>query len=279
VSANAEKTFWILGPRPLAAAYREALTAFPEVSVALCGSPGSPRDTAGLAPPDCAIVGDVPGGIQHCLRLLMAGADLLVEPPVGLERGAAEALASAAEISNRTLLTGGARRFAPAWERAEHALAGSEIGRLRGLRAFAVPKDSSAHDRAATIASTLHTFERLGGPLEELRLEPATLVLETRHRSGVCGVVHLAAQDEPDRAGVVCQGEAGELWIGEGQVVLRRRGCVRVLGAGFAAPDVTAAAVRTLLRRRAQPFAEDDGVLQLARAHDALASGGSWRPA
>jgi predicted dehydrogenase len=195
--------------------------------------------------PELAVVGGPPGSlVDELARLLGAGVDVLVEPPVAADALDADALESLAERLGRTLVTAAPLRHAHALRLARRAVERGLCGPPVALELNLALKDHPE-------VHALDAAELLAGPIERVRMFGEG-ELWTEHARGGLRARTLRELD-PARPAVRCVGERGSIEVGSTATSLLRDGGRRVLGPGLCPWEARRAVLDDFLARRRDP--------------------------
>jgi predicted dehydrogenase len=290
MSALVEKHLAMVGASRAAEAYLEILPEFPELEAVWLVEPDPMRaDRPEFQPlrryasvttmlsaraiPDVALVCTPPGCHSADISaLLLAGVDVIVEPPLATLPLEAEDLLELAERAGRELTTATPMRLSPALCAARAAICTGGIGKLRFLEVTLGEKlDPTASWRSDPARSgggvwmqmgphALDAAIQLAGPVQRIRMlelqaDPGAaveeeVVVETDHGDGLIGQLRLSWRDETTHPVARCVGSSGELRVGHSQTILSCGGREGPLGAGYDPREARKALLIEHLRRR-----------------------------
>lgn len=247
------------------------------------------------ARPELALVCTPPAShLEIAERLLAAGIDLLLEPPLATTPEEAARIGATALRRGRSAATVARFRAARAVAEARRAIEAGRIGRLVGVEvALGEKRDPDASWRGDPSISgggvwmqrgtdALDLLETLAGPLEAIRMteecrqhgadvEDAAR-LETLHAAGVVAQIELSWNGASAAPLARCIGSQAELLVGTAQTaILHGEGDERVAD-GYDESQALGNALGAFLLERARGAAADRGARSVAWIHAAYRS-------
>jgi predicted dehydrogenase len=297
MTALMEKRIAIIGSGDLAAAYRDALTDFPDLALDavtdpnLCrAQPASERrprllraadDLLRSTVPHLALICTPPARhLEEVSLLLRAGLDVLVESPLAGTRTDAEEITSLAERIGRVVMTAEKFRVFDAVLEARKRIDLGRVGRLvyvEVTRSSKLDVSRAQHGNPHAFGAgvwmaygcdCLDLVEMLAGPLERIRMRRAEHLqgagiedearVETDHGRGLMSRIDLSWNQEIPAPIARCVGERGEILIGWAQSVLRTETGKEIFAAGFDQREVCRTLLARFLRERRRPEPVED---------------------
>lgn len=287
MSALAEREVVIIGSGSAREDYRDALEAFPELtlrdyseSVPPPGSAASavPRPHAFWSgcssPPNLALLcTPAEDHLEWARCLLPAGVDVLFQPPLAETRLHAESITTLAERLGRVVMTAGVFRAFAAVQEAARLIARGRLGKLREVeisltrkRTVAAPFRAGSARRRSGVwlqngPDAIDLIETLAGPIERIRVRELRsrqhprsgaaaedeLRAEMIHTGGVTSRVVLGWNEQGTAPIARCRGDAGELRIGWAQSTLQTAEGSRTFAGGFDSRAARSAVLRRFL--------------------------------